>query len=214
MSFLTLSQKKWDTILPVKHNHYLFFDFIYDDDPSTTWNTGYEYWYRSRLVGVTTFVGFGVLPTYRGEKFGAIHHSKIGVHLTIGKWMGLKIGANIVGRINPKAYTGFYNDGGELLSYPLSIIDSYKVPGDPVLKWETQIKFDIGAYFTVKRGLFYFYPHFSLMALWRESYWYQPRMFSHGWRRLFGMVFNWNIGAIHERTKEIRLENRNKRNLK
>lgn len=197
VSLLTFSQK-WDTIPPVKHNHALAFEF--GGGAGFNWAVGYEYWYRNGIHGFGTSIGLGVKGYRRNGgsgNLGEVYNGHMGIHYTVGKWMGLRIGINIAGEINPKAFTGYYNTGGVVQEYPIE--NEWIVPGDAVLMWRTYINFDIGPYFTLLNGEFYLYPKFSLGIIWNEHYFYHPPRVYQFLIPYGGLTIKFDIAKIHSR---------------
>lgn len=195
--FCSFGQKKRDSI--PKHIHGLIFEQL--GAAGFDWALGYEYVYENGIHSTGFSVGGG-FKAYRrnvwSKKQGFTFNQFLGIHYSIGTWVGLRTSLNFSSQINPGAYTGFYNKDGESVTYPLIYsVDGDKIPGDPVRYWQLIPSLDIGPYFSLAKNKIYLYPKFSLGFVMKKSYWWVDNRYSDYWYPYGGVTVRFNLSELN-----------------
>jgi hypothetical protein len=190
--FCSFGQKKRDSI--PKHIHGVVLELA----GAAGWNiaSGYEYQYKSGLhsIGASTGIGAWFYRRNGGSgKAGITINQYLGVNYSVGTWVGLRTGINFSYRINPGAFTGYYNLVGQIAPYPLVGDEQYIVPGDPVMYSWLIPSIDIGPYFMLAKNRIYLYPKFSLGFVMTKSYWFKDNRYYVNWFPYGGLTLRFNL---------------------
>jgi hypothetical protein len=195
--FCSFGQKKRDSLFEFQRvSHGFITEF--GGAAADLWSIGYECWYKKKLHGVGFSIGSGLNQYYKKiwdkSRRGLSINTFTGIHYTVGKSIGLRIGVSYNYSIVPDAYEGNFNGDGKPLVYPVTDINAqYNIPGDGIRYWRMNMTFDIGPYFMFFENRFFIYPKFSLGYFHQKRYWYEDNLYSNWWFPYGGITMKINL---------------------